>query len=64
MTPKNLKSWDFVKDKKYDISRIKEPEGYYYQLNNGIYYPAVDVFTVHTTPEPAARKIRSLTYNG
>ena len=45
--PTNLKEWDFVKDKKHDISRLLEkslnPNDYYYQLNNGIYTPAVRV---------------------
>ena len=62
MIPKSLKSWDFVKDKKHDISRIKDPEGYYYQLSCGMYYPAVDVFTVAITPEPEERKIKNTTY--
>ena len=43
--PTNLKEWDFVKDKKHDISRLLEkslnPNDYYYQLDNGIYTPAV-----------------------
>lgn len=45
MKPKNLKDWDFVKDKVHDISGINgSPESYYYQCNNNIYYPVVRVY--------------------
>lgn len=45
--PTNLKDWDFVKNLKYDITRLLEkslnPNDYYYQLDNGVYTPAVRV---------------------
>lgn len=45
MIPKNLKDWNFVKDKVHDISGIKDsPESYYYQCNNDVYYPVVRVY--------------------
>ena len=53
MTPINLKTWDFVKDKVHDLSGLKDnnPSGYYYQLNNGIYYPAVRTVDIDSLPE-------------
>jgi hypothetical protein len=42
MTPKNLKSWDYIKDRGSVIVKIANPESYYYQFNNGIYSPAIE----------------------
>jgi hypothetical protein len=41
---KNLKPWEFVKTKVHDLSGLgdKNPINYLYQLNNGIYYPAIN----------------------
>ena len=52
MIPKTLKDWGFVKTKIHDISGINSPEFYYYQLNNGIYYPAVRKKDLDDIPEP------------
>ena len=59
MKPINLKDWEFVKTKVHDISGLKDnsPDGYYYQLNNGIYYPAVRVSDVECLPEPKQKRI-------
>ena len=53
MKPMNLKNWEFVKTKVHDISGLdgKSPEWYYYQLNNGVYYPAVRVSDMDSLPE-------------
>jgi hypothetical protein len=42
---KNLKPWDFVKDKVHNLSGIKAafPEDYLYQSSNGVYYPAIKI---------------------
>jgi hypothetical protein len=57
--PTNLKDWDFVKTKVHDISGLKDnsPSSYYYQLNNGIYYPAVRVVDMDGIPEPKQKRI-------
>lgn len=54
----NLKDWEFVKTKVHDISGLdgKSPEWYYYQLNNGVYYPAVRVSDMDSLPEPPKHK--------
>ena len=59
MKPTSLKNWSYVKTKVHDLSGIdnKYPEDYYYQLSNGVYYPAVRVIDVENTPEPKHRKI-------
>jgi hypothetical protein len=38
-----LKSWVIVKDKPHNLDTLREqdPSNYLYQLNNGVYYPAV-----------------------
>ena len=38
-----LKSWEIVKDKLHNLDTLREqdPANYLYQLNNGVYYPAV-----------------------
>ena len=56
--PTNLKDWDFVKTKVHDISGLKDnsPSIYYYQLNNGIYYPAVRVVDMDGLHEPTNKK--------
>jgi hypothetical protein len=41
--PTNLKEWEFVKSKPHNISSIQSPQDYYYQLTNGVFYPAVSV---------------------
>lgn len=58
MMPTTLKDWDFVKTKVHDISGLKgtPPEFYYYQYNNGIYYPAVRTIDMESTPEPTNKK--------
>jgi hypothetical protein len=57
MMPTTLKDWDFVKTKVHDISGLKtSPEFYYYQYNNGIYYPAVRTIDMESTPEPTNKK--------
>jgi hypothetical protein len=47
MTETSLKDWEFVKEKKYDLSSIEKlnqnPSGYLFQFNNGIYYPAIRI---------------------
>ena len=57
MTPKTLKAWEFVKDKKHDLSSLlrlqQSPEMFYYQFNNGIYYPAVSKTDIDNLPEPS-----------
>ena len=42
-SPKNLKDWGFVRTQQHDVSGIapNTQDSYYYQLNNGVYYPAV-----------------------
>jgi hypothetical protein len=53
MIPTTLKDWDFVKTKVHDISGLKTPpEFYYYQLTNGIYYPAIRAIDLDNIPEP------------
>jgi hypothetical protein len=42
MIPKNLKSWDYIKDRGSVIVKIENPEAYYYQFNSGIYYPVIE----------------------
>jgi hypothetical protein len=46
--PTNLKDWDFVKTQKHDITRLLDknlnPNEYYYQCDNGIYTPAINIF--------------------
>lgn len=42
--PKKLKSWEFVKDKRHNISTLKDyddPSNFYYQFDGYVYYPAV-----------------------
>ena len=56
MTPTTLKDWDFVKTKVHDISGVSSPEFYYYQFNNGIYYPAVRKVDLDNIPEPKNKK--------
>jgi hypothetical protein len=58
MIPTTLKDWNFVKTKVHDLSGIQNyaPETYYYQLNNGVYYPAVRVIDMLNTPEPTNKK--------
>ena len=57
MIPTTLKDWGFVKTKVHDISGLKtSPEFYYYQLNNGIYYPAVRTIDLDSIPEPKNKK--------
>lgn len=59
MKATTLKKWDYVKTKVHDLSGIngKYPEDYYFQLSNGIYYPAVRVIDVENVPEPKHRMI-------
>lgn len=54
MIPRTLKDWNFVKTKVHDLSGINKEyaEDYYYQLSNGIYYPAVKVIDFEKVPEP------------
>lgn len=58
MKPISLKDWDFVKTKVHDLSGIdgRYPENYYYQLSNGVYYPAARVSDVDNIPEPPKHK--------
>jgi hypothetical protein len=58
MIPTTLKDWNFVKTKVHDLSGIQNysPEIYYYQLNNGVYYPAVRVIDMMGIPEPTNKK--------
>lgn len=57
MIPTTLKDWGFVKTKVHDISGLKtSPDLYYYQLNNGIYYPAVRTIDLDNIPEPTNKK--------
>jgi|14BtaG_2_1085337.scaffolds.fasta_scaffold40135_5 hypothetical protein len=42
--PKKLKSWMFVKEKKHNLTSLREgedPSNFYYQSDGNIYYPAV-----------------------
>jgi hypothetical protein len=51
MTPKNLKSWDYIKDRGSVIVKIANPESYYYQFNNGVYSPAIEKVYFDMMPE-------------
>lgn len=51
MTPRNLKSWDYIKDRGSVIIKIENPESYYYQFNNGIYSPAIEKVYFDMMPE-------------
>ena len=57
MKPKTLKPWEFVKDKKHDLSSLVRnqlnPDMFYYQFNNGIFYPAVSKLDLDNLPEPS-----------
>jgi len=42
--PKNLKDWEFVKDKKFMLTTLREfedPKDFLYQFDGYLYYPAV-----------------------
>ena len=51
MTPRNLKSWDYIKDRGSVIVKIANPELYYYQFNNGVYSPAIEKMYFDMMPE-------------
>jgi hypothetical protein len=51
MTPKNLKSWDYIKDRGSVIVKIANQESYYYQFNNGIYSPVIEKVYFDMMPE-------------
>jgi len=51
MTPKNLKSWDYIKERGSVIVKIANPESYYYQFNNGVYSPAIEKVYFDMMPE-------------
>ncbi len=48
MKIKNLKTWDYVKTRVYDLTNIfaVKPELYLYQLSGGMYYPAIKISDV------------------
>ena len=55
MKPKTLKTWEFVKNKRHDISQLirhqQGPEEFYYQFDGYIYSPAVRVIDMDMIPE-------------
>jgi hypothetical protein len=54
MKPKTLKSWEFVKNERFDISRLRSnerPEDFYYQFDGYTYYPAVYKMELDLIPE-------------
>jgi len=54
MKPKTLKSWEFVKSERFDISRLRSnerPEDFYYQFDGYTYYPVVYKTELDLIPE-------------
>lgn len=54
MVPKKLKDWDFVKNFKYNLSKLKRneiPEQFYYQFDGHHYYPVCYVTDFNNIPE-------------
>jgi hypothetical protein len=60
MKPKSLKTWDEVKDKRSDLTVIKnrggKPEDYLYQCDFGIYYPSCAKWDLEVIPEKTLKE--------
>lgn len=61
MKPTSLKTWDKVKDLRYDLSNILgkgKPEEYLYQESTGVHYPACKAVDIEMIPESTIRIFR------
>jgi len=60
MKPKNLKTWEEIKDKRSDLAVITKrggrPEDYLYQFDFGIYYPACTKWDIEEIPERVVKE--------